>query len=324
MTIARDRSTAAGVIAVVVAGVVVLGGTTLLLAVQDDLPSRIAIHWGVDGADGWASFSSVLWLNGLLTVGLPALLLVPAVFMHRSVRPALAATGAGLAVFVGSIAYGTAWAQSRAPDVQPAPWIVGAGLAGLAVGGLLYWWARPVWAADPMERRGPPPGAPIVDVPATTKLAWVGRIGMPLGWRVVLVAAVLLPALVVTLVSGWTWVSAVFLVPLVIVLLVVGRSRQLVVDHSGVGVRSRTALGPGAVPLEKVRSADVTTVRALRDFGGWGYRLGRDGRRGWITRSGEALVVQRVAEPDLLFTVDGAAEAAAVLNTLVARSDSRG
>ena len=48
-----------------------------------------------------------------------------------------------------------------------------------------------------------------------------------------------------------------------------------------------------------------------------------DGRQGWITRSGEALVVHRHDKPDFVFTVDRADEAAAVLNTLVARYQSR-
>jgi len=275
MALARDRSTAAALLAVGVAALLVLAGTALLLAARDELPERIAIHWGLSGADGWASFSTVLVLNAVLTAALPLLVLVPTMFMHRSVRPMLAATGAGLAVFVGVIAYGTAWAQSRDPELHPAPWIVGAGLAGLGAGALLYWWARPVWAPDPGERRGPPPGAPMADATSTAPLVWSGRLG---------------------------------------------RRRRLVIDESGVALSPRSIIGPGPVPLERVRSADVATVRAIRDFGGWGYRLGRDGRRGWITRSGDALVVHRLGEPDLVYTVDGATDAAAVLNTLVTRS----
>ncbi|MBW8732107.1 MAG: DUF1648 domain-containing protein [Terrabacter sp.] len=63
----------------------------------------------------------------------------------------------------------------------------------------------------------------------------------------------------------------------------------------------------------------TTTVSPLGDFGGWGWRIGVDGRRGYVTRAGEALVVHRIREPDVVVTVDDADEAAAVLNTLAAR-----
>jgi len=59
----------------------------------------------------------------------------------------------------------------------------------------------------------------------------------------------------------------------------------------------------------------------MKDFGGWGHRLSVGGTEGWITRSGEALIVHRWDRPDFVFTVDDAAEAAAVLRGFLARSE---
>lgn len=60
-------------------------------------------------------------------------------------------------------------------------------------------------------------------------------------------------------------------------------------------------------------------VSPVREFGGWGRRIALDGRSGYLTRAGEALVVHRVGAPDFLVTVERADEAAAVLNTLASR-----
>jgi hypothetical protein len=98
------------------------------------------------------------------------------------------------------------------------------------------------------------------------------------------------------------------------------RDKQVVVDYSGVGIRSNGS-APSPVPMREIRSASVEHVAAPRDFGGWGKVKAPDGREGWITRSGEALVVHRWDKPDFVFTVDDAEEAAAVLNTLLARSE---
>ena len=49
------------------------------------------------------------------------------------------------------------------------------------------------------------------------------------------------------------------------------------------------------------------------------HRSSVGGTEGWITRSGEALVVHRWDKPDFVFTVDDADEAASVLNSLVSK-----
>jgi hypothetical protein len=112
----------------------------------------------------------------------------------------------------------------------------------------------------------------------------------------------------------WLWLIAVA----ILALLALTWSARVVVDADGLRVAS-LGLTWSRVPVERVASAEAGAVSPLREFGGWGWRMGRDGRRGYVTRAGEALVVHRIGEPDVVVTVDGAAGAAAALNTLVAR-----
>ncbi|MEU6349191.1 DUF1648 domain-containing protein [Streptomyces sp. NPDC047072] len=72
------------------------------------------------------------------------------------------------------------------------------------------------------------------------------------------------------------------------------------------------------VPLESMTDAPSRSVDAIGEFGGWGYRI-RPGASGVILHSGPALVVRRTGGRAFAVTVDDAATAAALLNTLIAR-----
>ncbi|GHD03730.1 hypothetical protein GCM10010313_19100 [Streptomyces violarus] len=72
------------------------------------------------------------------------------------------------------------------------------------------------------------------------------------------------------------------------------------------------------VPLEAMTGASHREIDAFGDFGGWGYRI-RPGASGVILRSGATLFVRRAGGRDFAVTVDDAATAAALLNTLIAR-----
>jgi hypothetical protein len=76
------------------------------------------------------------------------------------------------------------------------------------------------------------------------------------------------------------------------------------------------------IPLSDVKYAGVTTVDPFWQFGGWGYRLGTDGRVGFIVRKGEALEVTRGDGATWVITIDDAGEAAGLLNSLAERSRS--
>ena len=186
--------------------------------------------------------------------------------------------------------------------------------AVVAVG--LWRWGRTTPPEVTGAREPLPADAPRLDVTPTTRLAWTGRASLRVGPTVALAVVVALPLVWVALAGlAWVWLLALALGALLALTL----SARVTVDASGLRVSS-AGLSWSRVPLERVASAGTTTVSPLREFGGWGWRIGVDGRRGYVTRAGEALVVHRIGEPDVVVTVDDADEAAAVLNTLAARA----
>jgi hypothetical protein len=139
--------------------------------------------------------------------------------------------------------------------------------------------------------------------------------------RGVLVVApvVLVPVLLVAAVlrTPTALVPAVLVVTLLVASMA---SFTVTVDARGLGVRSGLGWPRQSVPLDEVVRAEVVQVQPFRDFGGWGYRVGRAGRVGIVVRSGEGLLVERTGGRSLVVTVDDAATAAALLNTLADRS----
>jgi hypothetical protein len=113
--------------------------------------------------------------------------------------------------------------------------------------------------------------------------------------------------------SLWLWLVPVLLLGLVLVM----TTGTVAVDRSGVRVRSLGRFGLLRVPLDEVTSAEATSVRPLAEFGGWGWRVARDGTRGLVMAGGPALRIHRAGMPDTVVSVDDPERAAAVLNTLV-------
>ncbi len=307
--------TTGGLLGVVLAGV----GALWLRAAADRLPERIAVHWGPDGQpDRYTDLTGATTTSALLTALTPLLLVAVAAVVDRSARSVLGGAAAGLAVFVATVSFGAVLAQrdTTGPVALPGAVIAIGAVAALAVGIGLGWLGR----LPRPDLDGPaaplPADAPRLDVPATTRLGWVGGASLPGAAVGALVVLGMLPlAWAAVAVSPWLWVVA----GLVGALMVAVTSARVVVDHDGVRV-STLGLSWSRIPMERVASAEVGQVSALGDFGGWGWRIGRDGRRGFVTRSGEALVVHRRGEPDVVVTVDDARGAAAVVNTLAARA----
>ena len=91
------------------------------------------------------------------------------------------------------------------------------------------------------------------------------------------------------------------------------------VDQRGLVARALLPRPRVVVPLGEVEHAEVVHVSPVREFGGWGLRMGLDGRVGVVLRGGEALEVARTGGRRVVVTVDDAATGAALLNTLAAR-----
>jgi hypothetical protein len=299
----------------------VIVGTAVVLALRDRLPGRIVVRWDELEPAATMSLGGVLLLAAIAAIGGCLCYLGIGFAIHRSVRGPFAAHAAGTSVGLGTGMYTIVLVQTADQTSAPSVGMMAGVWVGLAAGWTLARWMRPDPSHSPEPDSAPPA---TLDVPVDARLAWAG--GMKMGWPPRLAGAVLPP---VPAVAWLLWVGganvmvAFFVLVVVTVRLRTTRQHELAVDYSGIGLRGAGSAAPSPIKMAEIRSAGVTTVSALRDFAGWGRQRRADGAEGWITRSGEALVVHRHGKPDFVYTVDRAGEAAAVLNTLVARYHPR-
>jgi hypothetical protein len=90
---------------------------------------------------------------------------------------------------------------------------------------------------------------------------------------------------------------------------------QLLVGGDGVSLRlgQRTRIH---IPVPELREAAVVDCHPLRDFGGYGLRIGRGGRIGWVTRRGPAVRMRRTYGGDVVVSIDDAAGAVRAIDRL--------
>lgn len=142
-----------------------------------------------------------------------------------------------------------------------------------------------------------------------------------------LVAAIILAIVLVGAAAVASWVAGSFgamwaFIGLAIVLSILAMAMleaDVRVDATGVEVRGPARFPRIAIALEDIASASAINVEAIGAFGGFGWRR-VPGAQGVIMSSGEALRIERVNGPDLVVTVPGAANAAAVVEALRARA----
>jgi hypothetical protein len=304
-----------------------LAGLTLLaiaagiaLSWRGDLPDPVATHWGIDGKPD--DFSS---LNTLLTMllGLGVLLVLSfagvTAFLGRSasVRRLSAAATVWAGCFLAVLLLGTLHVQrgladaNAAGDVGAVTVVALVGSLALAfVVGLLVPGDPPQPAAAPVDA-----GAPRERLAPHERAVWVARTGTGPGFTVG-IAVTVLTVVMVALTGMWL----MLIVPVLLLgLLAVMFSFVVRVDRTGMLVRSAAGWPRTHVPLDEVLRADVTEVRALREFGGWGWRVGRGGRVGIVPRSGAALLVERTGGRSIVVTVADARRGAGLLNALADR-----
>ena len=132
------------------------------------------------------------------------------------------------------------------------------------------------------------------------------------------IGAIVLIAILFTVVgipAGFT-----ILVGLVLASLCTMLAWRVVIDRRGLTVTGALGFPRFHIPLENVVAATVIDVNAMREFGGWGIRVGRSGDWGVIVRSGEAIEVERKRGAPFLVTVDDAATGAGLLTSLARRT----
>ncbi|WP_222195427.1 hypothetical protein [Modestobacter italicus] len=298
-------------------------GVAVVAAWRAELPDPVAVHWGTAGADGFAAPLTTVLLTGIV----PALGAAVSVLTLRARRFAvperrlLVGSAAGVSLFCTGLTVGSIAGQRGLIDPAAAPSPTAAVLVAgaLAVfGGLAV--ARLLPAAPPGTARttaAPPESAPRVPLAAGERAVWSGWTTMePTGLALLVSTGIVFGGLVVFGIAP----PVLLLAPaLLLGIGLVFGSARVWVDERGLTVHSPLGWPTWSVPLAEVAEAGVTDVHPLRQFGGWGYRVGRDGRTGVVLRAGEAVEVVRGDGRRFLVTVPGAAGAAGLLNSLASR-----
>lgn len=311
---------ASTVLTLAVPAALLLTATTVALGWRDRLPDPVASHFGPDGVDGTSSLAGMLALLPALGVPFTALSWAIAFFAgHAALTRRFAA---GLAVwvagFAGTLTLALLAAQLDVADAHDARDIGGGlvlaftlplGLAALAA------WVTPPDSAQP-STTPVPASAPRLPLPDGELATWVRRIEWVHPGVVVGICAAF--AVIMGVTTRTWWFAAVLFAFLAVV--VGGLSSWTVtVDQRGLVARALLPRPRVVVPLAEVEHAEVVHVSPVREFGGWGLRMGLDGRVGVVLRGGEALEVARTGGRRVVVTVDDAATGAALLNTLAAR-----
>lgn len=311
-----------GVLSPALIALVVLG---LIIAWLPELPAVAATHWSGDRPDGFADAGAQLWLAGLCAA-VPLLISLPVLLLARDrwsgMPRALGALSLGTSGFLGVTAAGSVHVQRGLTDAAEAPGIgpvVALAALVLAVLALIGWFAQPRLHVLAPRVAGRPLPLP---VKADQRVAWFGTARMGTVSTTVLATSILLllvfsASLLLGGYATW-WISAVIAV---VIGLLVMSTLVFRVRISAAGVQAASPFGWPRVriPLADIVDAEAVDVEPVVEFGGYGMRLGLDGRRGIVLRAGTALEVRRATGRAVVITVDHAADAASVVNGLVQR-----
>jgi hypothetical protein len=269
--------------------IVVVAGLALVAASWSQLPPVVASHWGPNGVDGTQTVGAFTVAASLLVLG----------------------------ISLGTVLFGSLLGQRGVTDPSAAtlsPWLFLLGaLIGAALGAVA-WRLNPVLPRPDSGDAAMPADAPRIPLGDGERLVWFGwtAAGAWVVWIALGLAG--LGCLVAVVAAPWAAVGPA----LGIVLLLLVAHARVVVDADGLRVTSAGIVRWLRVPLSSVAYAERSELHAFREFGGLGLRFKSD-ERAFVTRTGEALrVVQRDGTRTYV-SMDGAEEAAAVLNALVTR-----
>ena len=300
--------------------VILVLGAALPLLWRNELPSQIPHHWGSDGPDSFGSLGDLL----IPLIGIGAVLIIGMGVLFRfiakdiSVQRIGVVTNVFLAALMSTITITTTYAARGLTDTSnmdiPGIAIVGGIIGGIGIGVAL---AATLPAPTPRSATSLPGStAPRTPLAESEDAAWVTRQTAGKGVWIMLIASV-----AITGVAVWSATWAMLILPAVLILLLVAMFIWDVwVDASGLTVVSALKVMRRHIPLDQIEEAKVTTIHPFAQYGGWGWRAGRDGSVAVVLRGGEALEVVTSGGGRFLVTVDGAQEAAGLINTLIERS----
>jgi len=293
-----------------------------------DLPDPIAIHWGVgDGPNGFGTVTELALLVGLTVLLFAAIATIGTLTTRAGASPSyiprlLVAVSVWLSVFLTGGIVGTVALQrglvnaAAAPD--PALALLVACLIAVPIGAAA-WFLTPkaaTVAAEPID-------APVLDLATDERVLWQRNVGPNAAFVVVLAIAVLLlvGGTVLAILTGEPETVPLVVIPAIIVF---ATSTTLFwkirVDATAFTTRSSVGWPRYRYAIDEITEARAVTLEPLREFGGWGIRIGAGGRLGIVLRAGEALEVERRDGRIFVVTVDDATTAAALINGLVRRA----
>lgn len=318
-------------VAVVLPIVISAIGVVVLVAWLPSMPDQVAIHWGVDGADGFGPASTYVWI--LLGVGLVLPVLMAIITLAAvgaqwgGAARLMGALAAGMAAFATVLSLGSLAMQrdlAAGADVPGIGLVLAGSFAALAAVGAA------AWAVQPQVR---PESGPTLEPRQAVRIAegervvWLATTSMPRAavsvLLLLLLALVALAAFMLGTGVQGGWVVAVVVV-IVASAMVATTAFRVRVTPEGFAARALIGWPRITIPLDEVESARAVDVSPFGEFGGWGWRIGLDGRTGIVTRRGSAIEVERRGRPPFLVTIDGAEEAAALLQTFVDRARPHG
>ncbi|MCA0337510.1 MAG: DUF1648 domain-containing protein [Actinobacteria bacterium] len=321
----NPRTVRSALAVLVLPAALALGSWLVIRTFVAELPQPVATHWGASGApDGFSSPGSAAATTGLLAGGFGVGLGLVIWALSRKapmVARGAGAFGAGMAGFIGGLGVASLWVQRGLTDARQATEItgpmgvgLGIGLLSALVGGLLM----PGEVPGAARAVGPVPNdAPRIDLGASERAVWMGWAHSP-ALLYVAIGSALGPLVVLGVLGVAVW-PILAVIALTAVLLVSTATFRVTVGIEGLWVRSIVGWPRFHVPLEEVAHAEVVEVSPMREFGGWGLRGDLKGRFGVVLRKGPALEVTRGDKSRFVVTVDEAAVAAGLLNTLADR-----
>jgi hypothetical protein len=311
-----DVRLAAGLGTLVVTAVA--GPAVWAWSVHDRLPAEVARHWGSGGqvTGTWSLTTQLLFLGAttlLVSGGLGAVAVLSR--YPVMIRRVLAGCAVWTATLFGVSQVDALRGQVGLTDPVAAP-APGVGIAVGAVAGLLLAVAVASLAREHGHQRLPAHPR----VRARPDLAAVDRsfetTSTSRGLRIVLLLAAV--GFAIPVAFGAWWVAVLGLTVLV-PLAVMSRFRTRI-DGAGLSVRAG-GLTLLRVPIDDVADARVIDhLDAFWEFGGWGLRVGTNGRVGVVAGSGPALAITRVDGPEVVVSLDDPEEARATLAELAVRS----
>ncbi|MEL4505735.1 hypothetical protein AAEX63_12555 [Luteococcus sp. H138] len=296
-------------------------GVTTLYGVRDELPARLAIHWGIIGeANGWADFAGVVRM--VLGLGLGGALFTLALgWWLRCVRSCAVVAVVQTALVVAPMTL-LVLAQRGGVVLTAGRWGVAIPLALVLLAGATILVARQRHSARAVGDEPKPFGAEILPgVGPDARVAWVGRMHRgPALWVTATVLAASTIPLAAVGIAHHKWPLTLLALVLTVA---VGLALTCLVARVTIDARGLRATGAGFIswarlPLDGITGASVVRVEhPLADFGGWGLRGSRSGESALVSAAGRALRVERREATAWLLTVDDPETAAATLNTLV-------